>query len=448
MEDIKQHAYIIMNEAKKQGAEHIQVRYTEHYRVGTRYGEKHITQNISTTSKSFELRTQIGGKVGTYNGSYSPDLIEKSVADALLLTRVSEDDTEFPGFVQEKYNYRPKTAKYHELEPDILADEIKIVIDKATSMDSRITAVAGNLHYQSTKSCLINSFGLEVDEESSGITGVINVCATDSGESRSTTRIAGATIKALNIEERTESVTNTAIQGLNQGELEPGKYETILSPEAVAELMRFIAFGASSEGLITHQSFLKDKLGEQIFDERITLIDDVENPEQNSSRRYDSEGVASNNVSFIENGVLKDYAYNRRNAKKLGVESNGRHLFGFMGESAMFVTQHLKAGNKSREELVSSIDDGILVSNLFYNNFVNPPEGLCTGLTRDGLFRIKNGEIIGSLKNMRWTDNITSILSVAEPGSDIRQVADLFGMTFMTPSVRVGQFNYSSKGKH
>jgi predicted Zn-dependent protease len=81
------------------------------------------------------------------------------------------------------------------------------------------------------------------------------------------------------------------------------------------------------------------------------------------------------------------------------------------------------------------------------------PEGSITGLTKDGLFRIKDGEIIGSLKNMRFTDTLFSMLKVAEPSSNINQklhstYGNLFGLAGKVPSLKLGEFNFSSKGKH
>ena len=154
--------------------------------------------------------------------------------------------------------------------------------------------------------------------------------------------------------------------------------------------------GTSAESLVTHTSFLKDKLGAQVFDSNLTITDERNNPKHFLSSSFDSEGTPTKPIKFIDKGILKDYAYNRRLAKKLIDQdySNGRNLEGFGGEMPLFGSKTVQPGTKSEEELIKSIDSGIYVVNLFYNNFVNPPEGLCTGLTRDGLFKIENGKKI------------------------------------------------------
>lgn len=438
----------VLEEAKKQGAEHSQVRIFDNFSIGTRFGENHITQNVTTKTQSFELKTQIGQKIGIYNGSRISNNLSSLVNDAITLTKLSVDDPEFPGFLDTQPNYSPMGSGYKEIDPSELSEVVGNIIDTAINVDSRIKSVAGNLHYQTGNTLLLNTFDVQAYNSSSKISGVITVAADENGESRGTKNIAGNTINDLESIKMAEMTARTAIQGLHQKEIDAGKYEVILGPEAVADLLLFISFGASSEGLINHSSYLKDRLGEQIMDERVTIVDDCLNEAHFASRNFDSEGVPCETMKFIENGVLKDYAYNLRNAKKLGVTSNGRNASGFQGEMPIFGSITIENGYKSAEDLVKSVDTGILVNNLFYNNFVNAPEGLCTGLTKDGLFKIENGEVTDSLKNMRWTDNILSIFGNAEPGNDSRQVKGFFFGSAIIPSLKVDQFNFSSKGKH
>ncbi|MHA2503795.1 MAG: metallopeptidase TldD-related protein, partial [Candidatus Kariarchaeaceae archaeon] len=122
----------------------------------------------------------------------------------------------------------------------------------------------------------------------------------------------------------------------------------------------------SSQGLVNHSSFLKDKLGEQIMDPRISIKDDTLNPDHLAARRFDSDGVPTPEITYIDNGVLKDYAYNLRNAKKLGVDSNGRNFTGFQGEMPMFFSPHVTTGSKDLDTIISEVDDGVVITNLYH----------------------------------------------------------------------------------
>ena len=114
----------------------------------------------------------------------------------------------------------------------------------------------------------------------------------------------------------------------------------------------------------------------------------------------------------------------------------------------MFVSNTIAPGTKNEEEIIKSIDSGIYIVDLFYNNFVNPPEGLCTGLTKDGLFKIEHGEIVGSLTNMRWTDTIESIFKSVEIANNSIQIGGFFVGSTITPSIKTDKFTFTSAGKH
>ncbi|MCH8907961.1 MAG: TldD/PmbA family protein, partial [Candidatus Heimdallarchaeota archaeon] len=419
MTDLEELAKEILTIAKSKGADHAQVSLTETKDIGSRFGESHITQNVNVNSLTFSLRTQIGNQVGIYHGSRpTMDSLGSKIDDALVITKHSVPDPDFPGFIDSQPIYRSIQRVSEDHDPEELAGIIGQIIETAHRVDSKITAVAGNFQFTKTDNYSLNTYDVAANNSNSRFGGVINIAATEGdGEARSTERFAGATLLDIDHQAIAQKVANRAKDGLNQQDMAIGKYEAILGHGSVVNLLQFIMFAASSEGLINHSSFLKDKIGEEIFDKRLTFTDDVANPKHTAARRYDSDLVNTEPISYVENGVLKAYAYNRRTGKKLGVESNGRNAQGFQGESPFFLTNSITPGTKTEDQLISEVDDGIYITNLFYNNFVNPPVGLCTGLTRDGLFRIKKGEIIGSLTNFRWTDSLLSIFKNAEPGN-------------------------------
>lgn len=451
LEKLREMANLIISEAKKQGAEQAQVIVYSNENIATRYGEKHITQNTQRNSIDFNLITKIGQQVGEYQGSAaSKDKIRSLVENAITLVKYSLPDPEFPGFIQEQPKYPKFNRKIINIDPMEISEMVKTTVDVASKVNSKISAVAGNVNYNATRLLFLNSYDVEGTVDYSTVSSVVNAAATSgTNESRSTGSIAGVNMESSSIENLGRKVAERALSGLNQQELEVGKYNSILSPEAVMELMFLFGLALSSEFLINFQSPFRDKLGEQLFDKSLTLTDATDDITHYSSQKFDTEGVISKPITYLQDGIIKDFAYNRRNAKKLGVETNGRAVGGF----AMFRTTSIKPGNKTEDELIKSIDDGVYVTNLFYTNFVNMPDGSITGLTRDGLFRIKNGEIVGSLKNMRFSDTLYSMFKNAEPSSEIvhklhQTYGSYFGLSGKLSSVKLNEFNFSSKGKH
>ena len=450
MEKLRELAKDILSKAKAKGAENAQVTLTQLRSIGTRYGESHITQNTDIKKLLFRLELQVGDKFSVFNGPNPGNSnLDNQIEKAVSTTKSGMKDPNHPGFLTEKQHYPNFSVNSNKISVQEVADSIKQVIDVATTVNPRISAVAGNVEHNQTIHCALNTFGISASDFGSNITAVINVAATESeNESRSTIKVAGRNITSLNLEEQAQTVATRAYHGLNQKEKEVGKFEVILSPMAISELVFFLVFALSSEALIQQASFLKDKIGEQVFDSRLTLDDDINNPDHYSSRKFDSDLVPSLPLTPIKAGVIHEFAYNRKNAKILGAESNGRNFSIYDSVIPFFSAPSLKPGNKSEDELIQSVDNGLYISNLFYNNFVNPPEGTCTGLTRDGLFEIKNGMIAGSVKNFRWTDSLTSIFKDAEPGSNTTQIGSFFEGGIISPSFKVGAFNFSSKGKH
>lgn len=451
LDELRELSDSILKEAKKQGAEQAQVTVNSNENIATRYGEKHITQNTQRNSVNFTLRIQIGQKIGLYQGS-KPDQSNLStmVDDAISLAKFSVPDPEFPGFVETQPNYTKSSRIIIEMSPQEISEAIKIVISTASAVNNKITSVAGNLNYNATRFLLANTYGLEAISEGSTISGVVNTAATQGdGESRSAAMIAAVKFDDLDIETVAQEVAERAVKGLNQSEIDIGTYETVLGHNAVVELLGHLSFATSSTMLITHQSPFKDRLGEKVFDKKFTVRDATDDPNHFSAKQWDYDGVPSPGLNFVDQGVIKDFAYNIRNSAKLGTENNGKDI----GTYPLFTALSVKTGSKSEEELIASIDDGVYITNLFYTNFINMPEGTLTGLTKDGLFRIKNGELTDSIKNMRFSDSLFSLFATAEPANNSRYMlhqlyGTYFGLATKTPSIKLGAFNFSSKGKH
>ena len=107
-------------------------------------------------------------------------------------------------------------------------------------------------------------------------------------------------------------------------EIEAGTHAAILEPYAFSELLWY--FGFSSLGALScleGRSYLSGRLGEKLFDEKFTLIDDGLDPE-GMPKAFDLEGVPKQRVTIVEDGVAKDVVWDRRTAKRAG-EGHGVH---------------------------------------------------------------------------------------------------------------------------
>ncbi len=198
-------------------------------------------------------------------------------------------------------------------------------------------------------------------------------------------------------------------------ELEPGAYAAVLEPYAFAELLLYFAYDAfGALGLLEERSFASGRIGEKVFDERFSLADDALDP-RGFPKAFDFEGSPKRRVELVRDGVLESVVWDRRTAALAG---GGQETTGHAPPSTLRhwgpLTYALSVAGgeaESAEELAELVGDGIYVTRLHYLSIVNPREGIVTGMTRDGTFRIRGGRIADPLVNLRFTVSVPELLA-------------------------------------
>ncbi|MFX0042349.1 MAG: TldD/PmbA family protein [Candidatus Hodarchaeota archaeon] len=421
----------------------------------TRFSNSAILQNYTDLHREIALTVVYKDKQRA--SSITNDLTKKGILNLLdyLLTaaKIVPPDPMYPGPLKEKQQYASlvlNDPKVKNIGPDIVVDKVEEAIVAGEAVDKRIEGVSGNILLADGFNFFVSSTGQEVLYPNTKITSTININALEKGEeSRSNSTFGSRKIATLNMEKEAEETAERAIKSLGAKAINPGDYEVILDHQAFNKLLFFIGFATSSRLVIDKYSFLTDKIGQQVFDKKLTLINDPHNPEILSSRPVDDEGLATQPFPVVENGVLKNYSCSRLDAARLGVKAMGACYTIFGDKLGFPFADTVKAGTYSKDEMISEIKNGLLITNLHYVNFVNPPVGSFTGMTKDGLFIIKNGEIIGSAKNLRFTDEIPRVFKKIEIGKELRQpIMDVYGIPSIVAPVKVKNFRFTSKTQH
>ena len=142
----------------------------------------------------------------------------------------------------------------------------------------------------------------------------------------------------------------------------PVLFDNHLSRSIIGHLAGAINGAAIARGV----SFLKDKMGEQIFAENINIIDDPFIKRGHGSRPFDGEGVAAEKLKLIDNGVLTSWILNAAHGRQLGLRSNGRATRGVGGApGASSTNMFLQPGLQTPDELMKSVGTGLLVTDMF-----------------------------------------------------------------------------------
>ena len=137
--------------------------------------------------------------------------------------------------------------------------------------------------------------------------------------------------------------------------------------------------------------------------------------------------------------VYDSYYANKEGKKSTGHAIPQPNSYGPYPRNIMLIP-----GNSTRNEMLKSIDKGILVTRFWYTRLVNPDKTLITGMTRDGLFLVENGKITKGLKNMRYTASILETLKNVLMLSKERKLVN----SLVVPSLLIKDFNFSGKTEY
>jgi predicted Zn-dependent protease len=197
-------------------------------------------------------------------------------------------------------------------------------------------------------------------------------------------------------------------------------------------------------------------VGERVFDEKLSIADDALEP-GGLPKAFDFEGVPKRRVQLVEGGVATGVVWDRSTAARAatGQESTGHALQARLREwgsppQALCVSP---GSASSVEELAELIGDGISVTRVHYLSIVNPREGVLTGMTRDGTFRIRGGQIAEPLVNLRFTVSMPELLAeVPGLGHDRLFVGhtefydERYPTGTLTPALATGRFTVTGTG--
>jgi PmbA protein len=204
--------------------------------------------------------------------------------------------------------------------------------------------------------------------------------------------------------------------------LKSGNYKTILMPK-VCEILGPIRSALNARAVLKDLSPFADKVGEKIFDERITLFDDGLNTETPGGQPVDDEGVTAQKTTLIENGVLKVFINDLHSASKLGVEPTGNGMRGGLSATprAGYTTLTLAPGTKTLSELIAEIDHGVIIDQVMGAHQASPFSGDFS-VNVDCGFVIEDGKIVGRFKDGMLSGNVFKMFSdqLLDTGSEQR----------------------------
>ncbi len=395
---------------------------------------RYARNTVSTSGHRSNQSLSVTANYGKQSGSASIDefddaSLEKVVKRAEELAKLAPINPEFmaplaPQRYDDDITFVEATAN---ITPEYRARVAAASIEPASEKD--VTA-AGFLNDSSRFRSMLNSNGLFAYNKSTDSDFTVTMRTNDGTGSGWVSRDFNDITK-FDPAEAAKVAIDKAVMSREARAIEPGKYTVILEPAASVDLLQNMARSFNARTADEGRSFMsKDggtKLGQKIVDERVNIYSDPLHPEVPTST-WNGAGQALKKTSWIENGVVKNLAYDRYWAGQKGVEA-----VPFPSNLIM------DGGSATLQDLIKSTKKGILVTRLWYIRGVDPQTLLYTGLTRDGTFYIENGEIRYPVKNFRFNESpIIMLNNLEELGQQVRIDGNLI------PYMKVRDFTFTS----
>jgi predicted Zn-dependent protease len=402
-----------------------------------RFANNAPTTNGRSRDTSVHLRCTVGRRVGRTSTSQTDDAslrgaVERAEASARLSP---ESPEEMPRLGAQRYATPPswdeRTAS--------LAPESRVAIAREAieSAEAQSIVTAGFIEDGWALHAFANSaggFGYHRQTFASysltARTAEGNGSGWAAAESQSAARIEGRSV--------TDRAIRKALGSRTPVELAPGAYRVILEPSAMGDMANLYYGSLDRRSADEGRSFFTDpekgtKLGQKLFGESISLYSDPTDAIAPSTP-WGEDGIPLGRTDWVSSGEQRNLFVSRYWARERSLEPvpRGTNLI-------------MAGGSATLDELVASVDYGLLVTSFWYIRAVDPQTILHTGLTRDGLFLIERGEITRPVVNFRWNESPAAVFRSIEAMSTPERVVTREGyIPIVAPAALVGEFRFSS----
>jgi len=390
------------------GANDVICNKVESHRKQIRFANNEITASKVWDTHVISLFMAMGKKV-VMTSIRDMNNVEGAVDALVRFANVMGPKDDYYGIATGPYSYPP--APYEEL--DVVEED---VVESVFSIadDCRAAGVIYNTH---TANEIATSSDIHGRDEGSALEISVRMFADKqaSGHAVSCARRK----RDFDAEGACNEARDIAKMSLGAKMGTEGRFDILLSPLCMGNIIDQIAFQTSAFYVDSGLSFLKDKIGQEVASPMVDLYDDATRPDGLGSGKFDEEGVPSRKNTIIEGGELKTYLHNTSTAKKHGVETTANA--GLISPEPTNIV--LNEGDHNFDELLEELGNGLYITNNWYTRFQNYSTGDFSTIPRDGIFVVKDGEIAAPIKEIRISDNMQRLLKNIEAlGNESRHI--------------------------
>ncbi len=422
----------------------------------TRFANSYIHQNVADTTTKVRLRLHVDGRTAAGTTTLTDpgalrDLVERTVSAA----RMCPPDNGWPGL----------TAPAGTLSAGTVDEAVVAATpaDRAARVQAFVAAArglttAGYCRTRYTRVAFANSAGQYVEGASTDVAldGIARTASSDGLARRAGSRLSDVDGSVLGARAAAK-----ALAAVDPVELPPGRYEVVLEPTAVHDVLRCLAvYGFNGKAVGERRSFAV--VGEAQLDPSVTLVDDPVFPGA-IGLPFDVEGTPKRRLEMVSGGVTRAVAHDRRTAAEAGTSSTG-HAAADSHTGPVPASLRLAAStpdgvagpptevdgpaaDSSVAALVAGVRRGVLVTDHWYTRVLDPRTLVMTGLTRNGVWLIEDGQIVRPVRNLRFTQSYPQAMA---PGAvlgigdhAVPMPASYEDSSFIAPALRLASWNFT-----
>ena len=411
----------------------------------TRFANSQIHQNVAETNMTVNLRVVIGKRVGVASsGRTDREGLRRLAEHATAIARVVEELEDWPGLpgptpVEAVTGaYAGATA---EASPEVRAAGVRQVI--AAADDAGVTAY-GSFSSGKETTAVANSAGVRVG----GTRTVAQLLTVSMGPDGGSGYAEGAAVDIDDIDAAGigREAAGKARATANAVAIDAGDYPVVLEEYAVVDLLDMLGYlGFSALAVQEERSFVE--IGKRIGSDLVSIVDDGHDP-AGLPMAFDYEGVAKQRVPLLEGGVCRGVVYDSQTAARDGKRSTGHGLPAPNPWGPFPLNMVMAPGSQSREDLIAGLDRGLLVTRFHYTNPVHPKLAIITGMTRDGTFLVEDGQIVGPVRNLRFTQSYLDALACTVGIARDRKTLKGFLGGVVVPAIRLEGWTFTGTTEH
>jgi predicted Zn-dependent protease len=429
----------------------------------TRFANSHIHQNVADASVTVRLRLFVDGRTAAGSTTRTdPEGLRGLVDRTLAAARLAPPDPGWPGLAPPAPRAGAGTVDETAVSagPVDRADLVRAFVDAAGGLTT-----AGFCSTRYTTMTFANSAGQVA--QGAGTEAVLDGVARLDGAD-GVARNSAARLSALDGAVLGARAAAKARAGADPVELPPGRYEVVLEPTAVHDVVQALGiYGFGGRAVNERLSFAQ--VGQAQLDPSVSLVDDPAGPDA-VGLPFDVEGTPKRRLALVSAGVTVAVAHDRRTGAEIGAPSTGHAVTGAGEYASWRADLRLCAADQEGEptvtdggpavsevdgpaadsevaRLVAGVDRGVLVTDHWYTRVLDPRTLVMTGLTRNGVWLIESGQIVRPVRNMRFTQSYPealgpgAVLGIGRHG--VRLASRYEDSSTVVPALRLASWNFT-----